>query len=90
MLRELDRVESPVRPEGRPPKLAMREGIHPDYVECTGHGSCGNEFVTRATVGKVNVEICSACHPFFAGKQKFVDAAGRIDRFKERYSKGKA
>ena len=70
--------------------MAMKEGIHPDYVECAVHCGCGNEFVTRATVEKMNVEICAACHPFFTGKQKFVDAAGRIDRFKERYSKDKA
>lgn len=65
----------------------MREGIHPEYVECHVKCGCGNEITTRATVKSMTVEICSACHPFFTGKQKFVDAAGRVDRFRKRYAR---
>ncbi|HEX9793906.1 MAG TPA: 50S ribosomal protein L31 [Planctomycetota bacterium] len=63
----------------------MKEGIHPVYHACAVKCGCGNEFQTRATVKELNVEICAACHPFFTGKQKFVDAAGRVDRFNKRY-----
>jgi len=63
----------------------MKEKIHPSYVDCTVHCGCGNEFRTRATVKEMRVEICSVCHPFFTGKQKFVDTAGRVDRFRRRY-----
>lgn len=65
----------------------MKKGIHPKYVECTVTCGCGNTFKTRSTVPKINVEICSACHPFYTGKQKFVDTAGRVDKFKRRYEK---
>lgn len=61
----------------------MKQNIHPDYVEstvvCNG---CGNTFSTHATVDKIEVEICSQCHPFYTGKQKLVDVAGRVDRFR--------
>lgn len=63
----------------------MKEGIHPEYVECRVRCGCGNEFATRSTVKEIHVEICSACHPFFTGKQKFVDTAGRVDRFQRKY-----
>lgn len=63
----------------------MKKDIHPEYIKCHVKCGCGNEFDTRATVKSLNVEICSACHPFFTGKQKFVDAAGRVDRFRRRY-----
>jgi large subunit ribosomal protein L31 len=49
--------------------------------------ACGNEFTTRSTLAEIRVEICSACHPFFTGKQKIVDAAGKVDRFRRRYKK---
>ena len=65
----------------------MKEGIHPKYVACKVRCGCGSEFQTRATVPEIHVEICSACHPFFTGKQKFVDAAGRVDRFHKRYAR---
>ncbi|RMH03963.1 MAG: 50S ribosomal protein L31 [Planctomycetota bacterium] len=65
----------------------MKEGIHPNYVECEVKCGCGNTFRTRSTVSEIHVEICSQCHPFFTGKQKFVDAAGRVDRFKRRYAR---
>ena len=63
----------------------MKSDIHPNYVECTVTCGCGNSFVTRATVPSMNVEICSACHPFYTGKQKFVDTAGRVEKFRRRY-----
>ncbi len=65
----------------------MKTGIHPDYVECQVHCSCGNEFTTRSTVPSLRVELCSECHPFFTGKQKLVDTGGRVDRFNRRLAK---
>ena len=62
----------------------MKQGIHPDYKECTITCACGNVITTRSTKGDMRVEICSKCHPFFTGKQKFVDAGGRLDKFKKR------
>jgi large subunit ribosomal protein L31 len=70
----------------------MKTGIHPDYVVATVKCSCGNTFTTRSTRDELHVELCNECHPFFTGKQKTVDTAGRIDRFERRYgsrSKGK-
>ena len=64
----------------------MKKDIHPHYVETTITCACGNVIQTRSTEKDIKVEICSACHPFFTGKQKLVDTAGRIDRFKKRYS----
>ena len=65
----------------------MKEGIHPKYAETHVTCSCGNTFVTRSTVGKpIHIEVCSACHPFYTGKQKVMDTAGRIDKFRQRYS----
>ncbi len=64
----------------------MKEGIHPTYEPTKIKCVCGNEIETRSTVKNINVEICSACHPFFTGKQKLVDTAGRIDRFNKRYN----
>ncbi len=63
----------------------MKKGIHPDYKMTTITCVCGNVIETRSTVEDIRVEICSACHPFFTGKQKLVDTAGRIDRFNKRY-----
>jgi large subunit ribosomal protein L31 len=65
----------------------MKTGIHPEYVEATVHCSCGNTFTTRSTNPDLHVELCNECHPFFTGKQKTVDTAGRIDRFERRYGK---
>jgi large subunit ribosomal protein L31 len=65
----------------------MKTGIHPDYVVCTVHCSCGNEFTTRSTVPALRVELCSECHPFYTGKQKLVDTGGRVERFQRRYAK---
>jgi large subunit ribosomal protein L31 len=63
----------------------MKEGIHPKYVAARVVCACGNIIETRSTVSEVHVEICSACHPFFTGKQKLVDTAGRIERFRRKY-----
>ena len=65
----------------------MREGIHPGYAVVDVNCACGITFQTRSTKsnGKVSVEICSQCHPFFTGKQKIVDTEGRVDRFKQRF-----
>lgn len=63
----------------------MRKGIHPEYKECKVTCACGNVFDTKATVSKIEVEICSACHPFFTGKQRYVDTEGRIEKFKKKY-----
>ncbi len=70
----------------------MKDAIHPKYAEIDVACSCGNTFKTRSTVGKsLHVEVCSACHPFYTGKQKVVDTAGRIDKFRQRYgTKGAA
>ena len=65
----------------------MKSDIHPEYTETTVHCACWNEFVTRSTTNEIRVEICSACHPFFTGKQKIVDAAGKVERFRRRYAK---
>jgi large subunit ribosomal protein L31 len=64
----------------------MREGIHPEYKIAKVVCACGNVIETRSTRGDFHVEICSACHPFFTGKQKILDTAGRIERFKTRYA----
>ncbi|GMU93561.1 MAG: 50S ribosomal protein L31 [Candidatus Hydrogenedentota bacterium] len=65
----------------------MRKGIHPDYVKAKVTCACGNTFETRSVKPVINVEICSSCHPFFTGKQKFVDSEGRVDRFHRKYGK---
>ena len=67
----------------------MKQGIHPDYHEVTVTCSCGNTFVTRSTIEKTSfsVEVCSNCHPFYTGKQKIVDTAGRVDRFQQKYAR---
>jgi len=64
----------------------MKKGIHPNYDVTTITCACGNVIETRSTEKNIKIEICSACHPFFTGKQKLVDTAGRIDRFKKRYN----
>ena len=65
----------------------MKEGIHPKYVAAQVTCVCGASFVTRSTVGDIKLEICSECHPFYTGKQKMIDTAGRIDRFNQRFQK---
>lgn len=68
----------------------MKKDIHPEYVEATVTCACGNTFTTRSTKKDIRVEICSQCHPFFTGKQKFVDSAGRVEKFKKKYGDKKA
>jgi len=66
----------------------MKEAIHPKYNEIKVSCACGETFTTRSTMkNDLHVEICSACHPFFTGKQKLIDTAGRVDRFNKRYGK---
>jgi len=67
----------------------MKAEIHPKYEDVTVTCSCGNSFVTRSTLGKLalSVEVCSACHPFYTGKQKIVDTAGRVEKFRQKYAR---
>ena len=67
----------------------MKQGIHPDYVECTVHCTCGNTFTTMSTKSELKVDICSACHPFFTGTQKLIDTGGRVQRFADKYGSAK-
>lgn len=67
----------------------MKQGIHPKYHEITASCSCGNSFPTRSTLKELHVEICSECHPFFTGKQKLLDTAGRVERFRKKYGMDK-
>ena len=64
----------------------MKEGIHPDYVETSVSCGCGNSFTTRSTRSELKIDICSQCHPFYTGKLKFVDTAGRIEKFKTKFA----
>ena len=65
----------------------MKDGIHPEYSVTTIRCACGNEITTRATKKNIRVEICSNCHPLFTGKQKLIDAEGRVERFLKKYGK---
>ncbi|MCF6353646.1 MAG: 50S ribosomal protein L31 [Candidatus Polarisedimenticolaceae bacterium] len=66
----------------------MKADIHPEYNEIKVNCSCGNEFTTSSTLGKdLHIEVCSACHPFYTGKQKMMDTAGRVDKFRKRYAR---
>jgi large subunit ribosomal protein L31 len=67
----------------------MKKDIHPDYKVCTISCACGNSFETKSTVESLRIDICSACHPFFTGEQKLVDAAGRVEKFKSKYNMAK-
>jgi len=67
----------------------VKKGIHPEYKETTIVCACGNVIHTRSTKENIHVEICSKCHPFYTGKQKLIDSAGMVDRFKKRYAKKK-
>jgi large subunit ribosomal protein L31 len=64
----------------------MKKDIHPKYEETTVTCGCGNKFVTRSTKKNIATEICSACHPFFTGKMKFVDTTGRVEKFQKKYN----
>ncbi len=63
----------------------MKEGIHPNYDKATVICTCGNTFETRSTQSEIKTEICGECHPFYTGKEKMVDAAGRVERFLRKY-----
>lgn len=65
----------------------MKTGVHPDYFDLSVTCSCGNKFNTRSTMdkGKLHLEVCAKCHPFYTGKQKIVDTAGRVDKFQQKY-----
>jgi len=65
----------------------VKKGIHPNLKDATIHCACGNTLNTKSTKENIHVEICSNCHPFYTGKQKLVDSAGRVDRFQKRYGK---
>jgi large subunit ribosomal protein L31 len=64
----------------------MKANIHPKYLQTTVRCACGSEFVTGSTKENIRVEICSKCHPFFTGKQKLMDTAGRVERFRRKYA----
>ncbi len=64
----------------------MKADIHPNYQSATVHCACGNTFPTRSTKGDIHVEVCSNCHPYYTGKQKLMDTAGRVERFRQRYA----
>lgn len=63
----------------------MKKGIHPEYKEATVTCACGNTFKTYSTKGDLHIEICSNCHPFFTGKQKLIDSAGRVEKYRKKY-----
>ena len=65
----------------------MKQDIHPEYQVTTVRCSCGETFQTRSTAAELHTDVCSACHPFYTGKQKFIDTAGRIDRFRQKFGK---
>ena len=65
----------------------MKAGIHPDYIDTTITCACGEVIQTRSTKPDIRVEVCSKCHPFYTGKQKFMDTAGRVERFQRKYKR---
>jgi len=65
---------------------SMKEGIHPKYQECKVTCACGNTFMTRSTEKEIRLDVCSACHPFFTGQQKFMNRGGRVEKFKNKYN----
>jgi large subunit ribosomal protein L31 len=67
--------------------MVMKPGIHPEYQEITVHCACGETWQTRSTRKELRLEICSKCHPFFTGKQKLIDTAGRVEKFNRRYKR---
>ncbi len=64
----------------------MKNGIHPEYKECEVKCACGNTFKTKSTKEEIRLEVCSECHPFFTGTQKFLSRGGRIEKFKKKYN----
>ena len=79
---------------GRKPRLEkenyiMKQGIHPEYMECTVKCSCGNTFTTKSTKPELKIDICNVCHPFYTGQQRFVDTGGRVQRFADKFGAAK-
>jgi len=70
-----------------PAEAPVKTDIHPDYFAATVKCACGNTFVTRSTTAEIHTDICSNCHPFFTGRQKMIDTAGRVERFRQKYGK---
>ena len=68
-------------------ELTVKPGIHPKYQEVDVRCACGNKFKTFSTKPELHLEICNMCHPFFTGKQKLIDTAGRVERFRQKYNK---
>ena len=64
----------------------MKEGIHPNYVECKVTCACGNTFMTKSTKPELKLDVCSACHPFFTGAAKMINRGGRVEKFKNKYN----
>ncbi|MBF0197880.1 MAG: 50S ribosomal protein L31 [Planctomycetes bacterium] len=64
----------------------MKKDIHPNYIECSVECTCGTKFTTNSTVKSLKIDICSKCHPFFTGNERFVDATGRVDKFQKRFN----
>ena len=67
----------------------MKQDLHPEYMLATVHCACGNVFKTRSTQSDIHLDVCSVCHPFYTGKQRMIDTAGRVDRFNKKYGAGK-
>lgn len=67
----------------------MKQGIHPEYVECTVRCSCGNTWTTRSTKSELRLDLCNACHPFYTGTQKLIDTGGRVQRFADKFGAAK-
>ena len=65
----------------------MKQDVHPEYMMAKVHCACGNTFETRSTQSDIHLDVCSVCHPFYTGKQRLVDTAGRVERFKRKYAK---
>jgi large subunit ribosomal protein L31 len=72
---------------GRFQEAPMKQGMHPELFDVNVHCACGSEFVTRSTKKELRVEVCAMCHPFFTGKQKLMDTAGRVEKFNRKYAK---
>ena len=67
----------------------MKQGIHPEYMECTVKCTCGNTFTTQSTKPELKIDICNACHPFYTGQQKLIDTGGRVQRFADKFGAAK-
>ncbi len=76
-----------LRPVTRHLEFHVKAGIHPEYHTATVKCACGNSFQTRSTQAEIHTDICNQCHPFFTGKQKLIDTAGRVERFRQKYGK---